>query len=128
MKKVLMISILALFSSTTFATVATPEKDVQIGISGVFVPAGFDSSSDAYVVVNGVFQNGCYSWKKAEITNTSELTHEVKSIATVKQGMCIMVLIPFQKDIRLGKLAQGKHTLKFLNGDGTYLEKNLIVE
>lgn len=128
MKKVLMIAALALVSSSVFATPTVTEKEAQIGISGAFVPAGFDSSSDAYVVVNGVFQNGCYSWKRAEVNTTGEFTHEVKSIATVKQGMCIMVLIPFQKDIRIGKLPQGSHTLKFLNGDGTYLEKNLIVE
>jgi hypothetical protein len=39
-----------------------------------------------------------------------------------------MVLIPFQKDVRLGQLPTGKHILKFLNGDGTYLEKSLVVE
>ena len=128
MKTKLVISMIALLSSTVFATPNVAEKEVQIGISGAFVPAGFDSTSDAYVVVNGVFQNGCYSWKRSDINNTSEFNHEIKSIAGVKQGMCIMVLIPFQKDIRLGKLATGKHTLKFLSGDGTYLEKTLNIE
>jgi hypothetical protein len=46
----------------------------------------------------------------------------------VSQGMCLMVLIPFQKDIRLGKLDSGEHQLKFLNGDGTYMERTLKVE
>ncbi len=128
MKTKLMISMLALLSSTVFAAPATTDKEVEIGISGAFVPAGFDSASDAYVVVNGVFQNGCYSWKRADVNNTTDFNHEIKSVASVKQGMCIMVLIPFQKDIRLGKLATGTHTLKFLSGDGTYLEKTLTVE
>jgi hypothetical protein len=128
MKTKIMISIVAFLTSTVFAAPTVPDKEVEIGISGVFVPAGFDSGSDAYVVVNGVFQNGCYSWKRAEVTNVSEFSHEIKSVATVKQGMCIMVLIPFQKDIRLGKLSTGKHSLKFLSGDGTYLEKSLNVE
>jgi len=39
-----------------------------------------------------------------------------------------MVLVPFTKEIRLGKLQTGKHALRFLNGDGTYLEKSLVVE
>ncbi len=128
MKTKLMISMIALLTSTVFATPTVTEKEVEIGISGAFVPAGFDSTSDAYVVVNGVFQNGCYSWKRSDVNNISEFNHEIKSVAAVKQGMCIMVLIPFQKDIRLGKLATGKHTLKFLSGDGTYLEKTLNVE
>ncbi|MFN3455360.1 MAG: hypothetical protein ACK41T_10410 [Pseudobdellovibrio sp.] len=116
---------------TSFAAVAADkpyEKEVQVGINGVFVPGGFDSSSDAYVVVNGIFQNGCYKWSRAEVSNTDEYNHEIKSIASVTQGMCIMVLVPFQKDVRLGKLSSGKHNLKFLNGDGTYLERSLVVE
>lgn len=104
------------------------EKEVQIGLSGVYVPGGFDSSSDAFVVVNGIFPNGCYRWSRAEVTNVDDFTHEVKSMAAVSQGMCIMVLVPFQKEVRLGKFPSGNHTLRFANGDGTYFEKNLKVE
>lgn len=118
-----------LLATTGFAA-GTPalEREVEVNINGVFVPGSFDSNSDAYVVVNGVFQNGCYRWTRADIKNVDNFNHEVKSIATVTQGMCIMVLVPFQKDIRLGKLAAGTHTLKFLSADGTYLEKQLTVE
>ncbi len=104
------------------------EKEVVVGISGAYVPAGFDSSSDAYVVVNGVFQNGCYKWKRADITNKDEFNHEVSSVASVSQGMCLMVLVPFQKEVRLGQMAKGTHTLRFVSGDGTYLEKRMVVE
>lgn len=125
MKKIFLLLVL-LGGFTVQAAVAN--RSVQIGISGVFVPGGFDSSTDAYVVVNGVFQNGCYKWNRAEVNNVDDFNHEVKSFATVNQGMCIMVLIPYQKEVRLGHLNTGKHNLKFLNGDGTYLEKQLIVE
>lgn len=107
---------------------APAEKEVQVGLNGVYVPAGFDSGSDAYVVVNGVFQNGCYKWNRAEVENKDAYNHTVKSLATVSQGMCIMVLVPFQKEVRLGKFSTGKHTLRFENGDGTFFEKSLIVE
>lgn len=128
MKKTITLIAALFFGLTTFAAEVPAEKEVQIGISGAFVPAGFDSSSEAYVVVNGVFQNGCYKWSRAEVKNNDEFSHEIRSMATVTQGMCIMVLIPFQKDVRLGKLPTGKHNLKFVNGDGTYLEKSLVVE
>lgn len=105
-----------------------PQKEMAVGINSVYIPAGFDSGSDAYVVVNGIFQNSCYKWKRAEITNKDNFTHEVKNIATVSQGMCLMVLVPFQKEVRLGQMATGSHTLRFLNGDGTYLEKTMVVE
>lgn len=107
---------------------AISSQSVQIGISGVYVPGGFDSSMDAYVVVNGVFQNGCYKWNRAEVTNVDNFNHEIKSFANVSSGMCIMVLIPYQKEVRLGHLDPGKHNLKFLNGDGTYLERKIVVE
>lgn len=103
-------------------------KDVVVGINDVFVPGGFDSQSDSYVVVSGIFPNGCYQWKGASVKNTSDLTHEITSVAKVSQGMCIQVLIPFSKDIRLGKLSTGTHSLRFMSGDGTYLEKSLVVE
>jgi hypothetical protein len=104
------------------------QKEVTVGVSDAYIPAGFDSDSDAFVVVSGIFPNGCYSWKGGMVNHVSKMTHEVRSQALVSQGMCLMVLIPFSKEIRLGKLDSGEHTLRFLNGDGTYLEKKLTVE
>lgn len=125
----MMMAALVGFSSLSFANEEVPaEKEVQIGINGVYVPGGFDSASDVFVVVNGIFQNGCYKWKKADVNHKDAYFHEIKSIASVSPGMCLMVLIPFQKEVRLGKFSSGKHVLRFENGDGTYLEKNLIVE
>jgi hypothetical protein len=119
---------LVLWGTQSQARESVVEKEVTVGINGAYIPAGFDSASDAYVVVNGVFQNGCYKWKRAEINNKDSFTHEVVSIASVSQGMCLMVLVPFQKEIRMGQMASGNHTIRFLNGDGTYLEKSMIVE
>ncbi|MFZ3231453.1 MAG: hypothetical protein WA160_14695 [Pseudobdellovibrio sp.] len=127
--KILLFAAILGLMNISMATESQPaEKDVKIGITGVYVPGGFDSSADAYVVVNGIFQNGCYKWKNAEVVHKTSTEHEVTSVASVSQGMCIMVLIPFQKDIHLGQLVAGKHTLRFLNGDGTYLEKTMNVE
>jgi len=110
------------------AATAPATKDVAIGVNDVYVPGGFDSDADAYVVANGLFPNGCYRWKGATVTNVDNFNHEIQSYATVSQGMCIMVLVPFNKEIRLGKLASGTHNLKFLNGDGTYLLKSMKIE
>lgn len=125
----LLAAALVLFGMNAFAGQQAPvEKEVQIGINGVYVPGGFDTASDVFVVVNGIFQNGCYKWKRADVDHKDSFNHEIKSVASVSQGMCLMVLIPFQKEVRLGKFSAGKHTLRFENGDGTYLEKSLIVE
>lgn len=128
MKQLLLVLTAALVSLSSNAATNPQDREVQVGLSSVFVPGSFDSNSEAYVVVSGVFQNGCYKWSRVEKTSRDEFTHEVKSMATVTPGMCIMVLIPFQKEVRLGKLNTGKHTVRFLNGDGTYLEKSLNIE
>lgn len=105
------------------------EKEVIVGIADAFIPGGFSSESDAYVVVNGLFQNGCYRWNRAEVKHGVEAkVHEVRSVASVSQGMCIMVMVPFTKEVTLGKLEAGEHKIRFVNGDGTYMEKTLQIE
>ncbi len=123
----LVLSIVIFASSHSLAGEGS-SKLMQIGISDVFIPAGFDSASDVYVVASGVFPNGCYRWSHADVVHKDAYSHEVRSMANVSQGMCIMVLVPFSKEVKLGKFGAGKHTLKFLNGDGTYLEKTLSIE
>lgn len=127
-----------LFSALLFlATLALPlhteaaqgqDREVIVGINEAYIPGGFDIYSDTYVIASGIFPNGCYRWSRADIKHVDQYNHEIRSIANVQQGMCIMVLVPFNKEIKLGKFSAGKHTLKFVNGDGTYLEKTMVVE
>ncbi|HEY8270864.1 MAG TPA: hypothetical protein VIG33_08240 [Pseudobdellovibrionaceae bacterium] len=126
--KLLLLSSLLVIGVSTQASPAAVEKEVQIGIGDVYVPGGFDSNSSAFVVANGYFPNSCYRWNRSEVKHIDTFTHEVKSIASVSQGMCLMVMVPFTKEVSLGKFESGKHTLRFLNGDGTYLEKSMSIE
>lgn len=109
------------------ASAAPTEREIVVGLNDVYVPSGFDTASDVYVVANGIFPNGCYRWKRADVTHRDAFTHEVRSVASVSQGMCIMVLVPFTKEVQLGRFQAGKHLLRFLNGDGTYIEKSLNI-
>lgn len=126
----------ALLTVLTFAfvqgvnakTTSQTTKEVNISISDAYVPGGFDSDADSYVVVNGLYPNGCYRWLRSEIVDQDAYNHEIRAVASVSQGLCVMVLVPFNHDVRLGKLASGDHTLKFVNGDGTYLQKTLKIE
>ncbi len=103
-------------------------KEVVINIGDAFIPGGFDSEADSFVVISGIFPNGCYRWKNAEVRNINTFEHEVTAKAEVSQGMCIMALIPYSQEVRLGKLDSGKHLLRFLNGDGTYTQKDMQIE
>lgn len=116
------------FGTTAMAANQPAEKEVVVGVNDAYVPGGFDSSSDVYVVVNGLFPNGCYRWARAEVTHPEQAVHEVRSIARVSQGMCLMVLVPFTKEVRVGVIGAGEHKVRLMNGDGTYLEKSLTIE
>lgn len=129
MKKLLVMTALLSVIGWATAEAQTPkEKEVVVGINDAYIPGGLDSNSDAYVVTNGIFPNGCYRWKRAEVDHPTTYNHEITTVASVSQGMCLMVLVPFTREVRIGKLLPGEHVLKFKNGDGTYLEKKLVIE
>jgi hypothetical protein len=128
-KSLLMGLTVALAMTATAKAADLPsEKEVVVGINDAYVPGGFDASSDVFVVVNGIFPNGCYKWSRADVNHKTTSLHEVKSVARVSQGMCLMVLVPFTKEVQMGVLGAGDHKVRFLNGDGTYLEKDLTIE
>ncbi len=128
------ISSLVLFAAVSLTASAlagaTPAtKEVTIGLSEAYIPGGFSSATDAFVVVSGMFPNSCYRWSHGNVAHTSAFMHEVKGAADVTMNtMCLMVMIPFQKEVSLGRLHTGEHTVRFMNGDGTYFEKTLTVE
>jgi hypothetical protein len=116
----------------TVATGASAnEGDVHnktVMVSDVYIPSGFDSSSDAFVVVNGFFPHSCYKMADVNVKNISPTVHEITATANVTEGLCLMVIVPYHKEVQLGKLVPGTHTLHFMNGDGTYMEKQLTIE
>ncbi|MBS1984992.1 MAG: hypothetical protein JST16_12555 [Bdellovibrionales bacterium] len=104
-----------------------PAKEVTVNISSAFLPSGQDFS-DPSAVISGMFPNSCYAWSRADITHVTDTLHEIRGIASVRQGMCLMVLVPFSEEVHIGKLVRGTHTLRFVNGDGTYQEKQINVD
>ena len=111
------------------AFAALPKTSERVvAINDAFIPSGFDSSSEAFVVINGLFQNGCYRLKDTKVDHVGPMLHDVRAYATVTEGMCLAVLVPFSKEVQLGKLAVGEHAVHFQNGDGTFWEKRLTIE
>ena len=94
----------------------------------IYTPSGFDSESSAFVVVNGVYPNSCYSWGGAIVEHKDEFTHEISPKADISEGPCLKILIPFTEEVALGRLSTGTHVLRFLNGDTTYSQWNLEIE
>ncbi len=123
---------LAAFLTLTFsASALAKDGDViekVIGAIDVYVPSGFDSRSDAFIVANGFFPHSCYKLKNAEVEHVGTALHQVTLKANVTEGLCLTVIIPFHKEVQLGKLAVGDHAIRMMNGDGTYMEKHLTIE
>jgi hypothetical protein len=130
MKTFLILSLIAMpfqFSSTAFAADGDVHEKI-VGVSDAYVPSGFDSTSESFVVANGWFPNSCYKLKQVDVNHVGPALHEVTTKANVTEGLCLAVIIPWHREVQLGKLAVGTHKVHFLNGDGTYLEKQLVIE
>jgi hypothetical protein len=128
MKKYTLALVMAGFGMVNAAFAApTDSAEKVVNISSAVIPSGFDNS-EPMAIVSGLFPNSCYAWDRSEVKHVSNTLHEVRSIAKVRQGMCLMVMLPFSEEVMLGKFESGEHTLRFVNGDGTYLEKRLSVD
>lgn len=111
--------------------VRAAEGDVHekiIGITDAYIPSGFDSASDSFIVVNGLFPHSCYKMKAVEVNNVTPFLQEVTAKADVTEGLCLTVIVPWHREVQLGKLSVGEHKIRFMNGDGTYMEKRLTIE
>ena len=132
MKKLFIIMMGVTLAAAAFAESNPPQqgetKEVVVGVTDAYIPSGFDSNSEAFVVVNGLFANSCYKLKAAQVDHIGPALHEVRVKATVTEGLCLMVLVPFHQEAQLGKLAIGDHSIHFVSGDGTYWEKRLTIE
>lgn len=130
MKKLVAATIVmfGVFGSQHVALADGVSRLVQIHVADAVIPGGFDSKTNAYVIETGMFPNGCYSWAYADVKNLEDNVTQIDSYATVRSGMCIMMMIPYHKEVNLGKLATGVHTIRFMNGDGTYLEEKMTIE
>lgn len=99
-----------------------------VNLTDVYVPKGFDENTSVYVVVHGSFPDGCYAWKSLLVEHKSEKLHELEPLATFQtDGLCTMALVPFTEQVELGFFEAGTHTLVFLNGDGSLIEKELTI-
>ncbi len=122
----LLIATQSFFAFSASADVIT--KEVVISVHDVFVPEKVEHNTDAKVILSGMFPNSCYRWSRAKVHDVDALNHNVQAIATVTETMCLMVLVPFTKEVNLGRLPAGTHKLRFINGDDTFFEKSLTVE
>lgn len=130
MKKFMICAMVMGMSFGTFASADEPvTKEVAIAVNDVYVPEFVDHNMDAKIVLTGILQNSCYRWSKAQVTDRDPMTHDIKAMGLVTVNtMCLMVMIPYSKEVNLGKLPVGEHTLRVISADDTFFERKLIVQ
>lgn len=128
MKTLILSALLVVCAQVPFAKADPVTKDVVVSVNEVLVPEKVDQNTDAKIVLSGMFPNSCYRWSRAQVYDASPTFHNIQAHAMVTQTMCLMVLVPYTKEVNLGKLQAGQHTLRFINGDDTYFERTLNVE
>ena len=103
-------------------------KDLTMTIHDAFVPETVDHNTDAKVILIGYLPNSCYRWAKAVVVDSDPKTHQIRATATVTlNAMCLMMLVPYNKEVNLGHLIPGEHILRFISGDDTFFERKMTV-
>lgn len=128
-KTILLTCVFAMVTGLSFNVMAEPvSKELTIGVSDLFVPEVVERGTEAKIVMSGMFPNSCYRWSRAEVVDVSPLFHTVQAKALVTVNvMCLMVMVPFSKEVNLGQLPPGEHVIRMVSGDETYFERKLTV-
>ena len=114
-------------SLSLFANERAEEKETYLNFTDVYVQRSRGIVEPHELLLQGMFPNGCHTWMKSEVEHLDEFTHRVRGVSKVKQGMCIMVMVPFTKEVDLGVLKPGTHKVEVINGDGTSIEKEFVL-
>ncbi len=103
-------------------------KDVAVSVIDAYIPSNIKVGDNALVVVNGLFPNSCYSYSRSDVYHVDDFNHQIKTIAKVRSGICLRVLVPFNNEVSLGQLKAGEHRVSFIADDDTYFNKTFIVK
>lgn len=106
------IGILVLFAGKTWADPKmTPDK-VRVSFDQIYVAQGFDSNDNVQIVGEGRFLDGCYrnAETKVKVDHQKKLIH-LTPYAYKYNGICIKVILPFDRVVSLGILKAGIYSV-----------------
>lgn len=83
-----------------------------------FVPVGFDDNDEAQVVIDGYLPSGCYRLTGPDVVvDRAMKTIKIRPLARYFDIPCVEALIPYQLEVNLGVLPEGRYVLS-LNHNG----------
>ena len=102
--------ITGLFTAQTSFAQATKSEPTQeaVTFAKIYVPVGFDSNDHVQFVGEGMFSNTCY--RPANVTvavDNATKTIKVGPVAYKYNGLCLQVILPFDRTVDVGVLSAG---------------------
>lgn len=102
----------ALISLVSFNAVADSPSRVGVSFNRVYVPEGFDSNDNVQFVGEGFFANSCYRPAQTTVkVDEKAKTITVSPVAYEYEGLCLQVILPFDRVVDLGPLPAGDYTI-----------------
>jgi hypothetical protein len=112
-----MIYTLMVFLFMAFGTpaLASPQK-ISVDFESIYVPGGFDSNDHVQIVGEGRFESTCYKPAETDASiDTSKHEIHLSPVAYKYPGLCLQVILPFERVIDIGILSAGTYSI-FSNG------------
>ena len=119
MKRFIFAAAAMMMAHSAFATPVTKAEPTTeaVTFSKIYVPLGFDSNDHVQFVGEGTFNNSCY--RPANVTvAVDNATKQIKvgPVAYKYNGLCLQVILPFDRTVDVGVLAAG--TWQVVQADG----------
>jgi hypothetical protein len=113
----LLIFSLALFGA---AQAQSNPKIVPVSFGKMYVPQGYDSNDNVQLVGTGVYPNSCYRNADTKVVvDHKKKTVRLQPMSYHYEGMCLQVILPFDRVVDLGILKNGDY--KILQGDSEFV-------
>lgn len=128
-KPFLLSSVLTLTGAlSTLNAYAAPEQ-LQVPVTDIFSPKGFDTNDVTQVVISGYLPNLCFKSPKvvAEVKDTVIQVEVTALYEEAEDVACTQATVPFLETISVGVLAEGTYEVRANEGGATFLTDTISV-
>lgn len=93
----------------------TSEIEVNVPITNVFVPTGFDSNDEIDIIIEGILPTLCHFNPSVSIAEKKSQNLIIVAKANLLNAHCVKTYIPFMKVLKLKNFQAGAYRLLFKN-------------
>jgi hypothetical protein len=107
----------------------SPNKTLKVDslpyahVSNISVPDLVDGKDDVQVVISGVLNASCIRLNHVSVENQEDVSILKPTVSIVPGVVCAQVLIPFERQVNLGKVDPGIHLIHARSMNGVAVNK-----